>query len=152
MTEKVLFVCRENAERSQIAEAYFNKFATKGAEAESAGADVTSRGAPPNNWVIESLKKDGIDVSMRKRKPLTEEMAARADMIVVLLTKDEADEFLPHFVKHSSKTVFWDMTLKLRHGFTSDDTHQALLEMLKTKAKRLADTLNDKKSRLKSLS
>lgn len=60
--KKVLFVCTENAGRSQMSEAYFNKYKKEGWVAESAG---TIPAKEINPTVIEALKEDGIMVLQR---------------------------------------------------------------------------------------
>ena len=57
MKTRVLFICVHNAFRSQIAEAYLNKF-----EAESAGLKATE----VNPLAIEVMAEEGIDISHKK--------------------------------------------------------------------------------------
>ena len=59
----VLFVCIENAGRSQIAEAFFNKYAPKGYKAISAGTKPISQ---INPLAIEAMEEVGIDISLSK--------------------------------------------------------------------------------------
>ncbi len=77
----VLFVCAENAGRSQIAEALFNKYAERRFKAVSAG---TMPGKQINPLVVEVLKEIGIDISGRKPKLVTSEMIKEADRIVTM--------------------------------------------------------------------
>jgi len=77
----VLFVCAENAGRSQIAEALFNKYAKGRFKAVSAG---TVPGKQVNPLVVEVLKEIGIDISGRKPKPVTNEMIKEADKIITM--------------------------------------------------------------------
>jgi arsenate reductase len=58
-TKKVLFVCGENAARSQMAEAFFNREAATW-KAESAG---TQPGKAVNPLAIEAMAEAGIDIS-----------------------------------------------------------------------------------------
>ena len=54
---KVLFVCKNNAERSQIAEAIFNRL-SRGSSASSAGVEVDKEGEaglPPGRVATELL-------------------------------------------------------------------------------------------------
>ncbi|MDE1819206.1 MAG: arsenate reductase ArsC, partial [Thaumarchaeota archaeon] len=51
--KKILFVCVENAGRSQMAEAFFRKYAPKGYESESAGTKPT---LDVNPVVVEAMK------------------------------------------------------------------------------------------------
>ena len=69
-TEKILFVCVENAGRSQIAEAFFRKYAPKKFQAISAG---TNPGTIVNPIVVEAMKEIGIDIS-KKPKSLSNDM------------------------------------------------------------------------------
>ena len=79
--KKVLFVCVENAGRSQMAEAFANKFGEGKIVAQSAGIKL----APiVNPVVVEAMKEKGIDISKNKPKLLTQEMANDADLIVTM--------------------------------------------------------------------
>ncbi|MEW6554730.1 MAG: arsenate reductase ArsC [Actinomycetota bacterium] len=59
MPEKVLFVCGENACRSQMAEAFYNAMAAK-STAESAGTFPADR---VNPLAVEVMREAGIDIS-----------------------------------------------------------------------------------------
>jgi protein-tyrosine-phosphatase len=61
----VLFVCVQNAGRSQIAEAFFRKYAPKNYEALSAG---TEPGGNLNPLPIEAMKEVGVDISNQRPK------------------------------------------------------------------------------------
>lgn len=67
----ILFVCVENAGRSQMAEGFFNKNAPEGYRAISAGTKPVSQ---INPVVIEVMKEVGIDISNQKSKEITEDM------------------------------------------------------------------------------
>jgi arsenate reductase (thioredoxin) len=69
--KRVLFVCIENAGRSQIAEGFFKKYAPKGWIPISAGTRPTLE---INPVVIESMKEVGIDVSKQRPKELSGEL------------------------------------------------------------------------------
>jgi arsenate reductase len=56
---KVLFVCVHNSARSQIAEAFLNKFGNDRFIAESAGLEP----GVLNPFVVEVMKEEGIDIS-----------------------------------------------------------------------------------------
>lgn len=60
--ESILFVCIHNSARSQMAEAYLNKFGQDRFEAESAGLEPGTL----NPFVVEVMKEDGIDISANK--------------------------------------------------------------------------------------
>ena len=67
----VLFVCVENAGRSQIAEGFFNKYAPKGYKGISGGTKPVSQ---INPVAVEAMKEVGIDISNQKSKDITEDM------------------------------------------------------------------------------
>jgi arsenate reductase len=75
----VLFVCVENAGRSQIAEGFFKKYAPKGFKAQSAGTKPVSQ---INPIVVEAMIEVGIDISKQKSKELTDEMIRESDNVI----------------------------------------------------------------------
>ena len=72
--DKIIFVCVENAGRSQIVEAFFRKYATQ--------FDVMSAGTQPdsqlNPIVVQVMKEVGIDISTQKPKELTNDMISQS--------------------------------------------------------------------------
>ena len=74
-----LFVCVENSGRSQMAEAFFQKYAPKGYSAFSAG---TQPSAEVNPLAIEVMREFNIDISKQRPKILTEDMIICADIRV----------------------------------------------------------------------
>jgi arsenate reductase len=79
--KKVLFVCMQNAGRSQMAEAFFNHLANGNSIGLSAGIRPAARITP---FVIEVMDEAGIDVSHRKPKLLTLELMEQVDRIVTM--------------------------------------------------------------------
>ena len=77
--EIVLFVCVENAGRSQIAESFFRKYAPRGYMIVSGG---TRPAGEINPVVVQAMKEIGIDISKQKSKVLTEDMIRNADVRV----------------------------------------------------------------------
>lgn len=67
----ILFVCVENAGRSQMAEGFFNKSSPEGYRAVSGGTKPVSQ---INPVVIDVMKEVGIDISNQKSKEITEDM------------------------------------------------------------------------------
>jgi len=88
----VLFVCLHNAGRSQMSQALFEREAAGRHSAASAGSRADPDGAvhPP---VIEVMDELGIDLSGRRPRLLTEEMAREADVIVTMGCGDECPFF-----------------------------------------------------------
>lgn len=79
--KKVLFVCVENAGRSQMAEAFANHYGKGKVVASSAGVMLADR---VNPVVVEVMKEKGIDISMNKPRLLTTNMAEEADQIITM--------------------------------------------------------------------
>lgn len=65
--KKILFVCVENAGRSQMAEAFANKYGKDRFEVLSAGNKPADK---VNPVAVEVLKEKGIDISQNKPKML----------------------------------------------------------------------------------
>ena len=80
---RVLFVCLHNAGRSQMSAALFERAAGGRHRALSAGseADPGGRVHPP---VVEVMRELGIDLSDRKPRRLTRELAEQADVVVTM--------------------------------------------------------------------
>ncbi|MGN6628816.1 MAG: arsenate reductase ArsC, partial [Candidatus Nitrosocosmicus sp.] len=75
----ILFVCVENAGRSQMAEAFFRKYAPDSYEAISAGTKHTSE---INSVAIKTMSQIGLDISKQKPKEITEDMIKNATKII----------------------------------------------------------------------
>jgi protein-tyrosine-phosphatase len=75
----VLFVCVQNAGRSQIAEAFFRKYAPTRYEALSAGTEPAGN---LNPLAIEVMREVGIDISKQKPKIITEDMIRQSTVRV----------------------------------------------------------------------
>ena len=75
----ILFVCVQNAGRSQMAEGFFRKYAPEGFEPMSAGTKPTSQ---VNPLAIQVMDEIGIDISKQKSKDLTEDMMRNSDKII----------------------------------------------------------------------
>jgi arsenate reductase len=77
----VLFVCRHNTGRSQMAEAYLRRFAGDAIEVASAGTEAADA---PNPGVVAAMAEDGIDISHARPKLIDPDVAARADLIITM--------------------------------------------------------------------
>jgi protein-tyrosine-phosphatase len=83
---KILFVCVENAGRSQIAEAFASKYGKDRIAAFSAGNKPADK---VNPIVVQAMKEKGIDISTNRPKLLTFQMAQDADLIVTMGCNDQ---------------------------------------------------------------
>jgi len=96
----VLFVCVENSFRSQIAEAYFNKYAPEGWKATSAGIKPAER-VHPN--AVRLMLEEGIDISNKKPQIITRELQEKAEMAIIVCS----DSLCP--VVYTKHVEEWNM-------------------------------------------
>lgn len=104
---KILFICRANVGRSQIAEAIFNEKTKK--------HTATSAGISPGWWrgkklsitkcVAPCMKELGYNINHEISKKLNKKMIDRADKIIVMAKK----EIWPEYLKKSDKVIFWNI-------------------------------------------
>ncbi|HVH16406.1 MAG TPA: arsenate reductase ArsC [Candidatus Angelobacter sp.] len=99
----VLFVCVENAGRSQMAEA----FATKhGMNAKSAGTIPSTRISP---IVVDVMRECGIDISSNHPKILTPELIRNATLVVTMGCSLEEACPKPIIAQMQKKLVEWHL-------------------------------------------
>jgi protein-tyrosine-phosphatase len=79
MPENILFVCVENAGRSQMAEAFFRKFAPNRFNVLSAGTTPSSK---LNPIVIQVMREIGIDMTHQQPKLLSDSMIKNSSKTV----------------------------------------------------------------------
>ncbi|HEX3467219.1 MAG TPA: arsinothricin resistance N-acetyltransferase ArsN1 family A [Candidatus Elarobacter sp.] len=81
LRRSVLFVCRHNTGRSQMAEAYLRAFSAGTVDVASAG---TIAADAPNDVVVAAMNEDGIDISRARPKLIDARIAAQADLIITM--------------------------------------------------------------------
>jgi len=79
----VLFVCLHNAGRSQMSRALFDRAAEGRHSSRSAGS-VADPGGRLHPVVVAAMGELGIDLSDRRPRRLTAELAERADVVVTM--------------------------------------------------------------------
>jgi arsenate reductase (thioredoxin) len=88
---KVIFACVHNADRSQMAAAFFNQLADRSkAEAVSAGTEPGLRGHPE---VLAVMQEVGIDLSNAKPQKLTDDLAREAQLLITMGCGDKCPYF-----------------------------------------------------------
>ena len=99
--KRVLFVCVENAGRSQMAEAI----------ARSYGVNASSAGTLPattiNPTVIQAMKERGFNLTSNKPKMLSDQMIEAADYVVTMGCSVESVCPKPLIVKMEKKLLDW---------------------------------------------
>ena len=98
-----MFVCVENAGRSQMAEAFAKKY---GLDANSAGT-VPSRTINPT--VAEVMKEKGLDLSGSTPTILTVAMVEKADLVITMGCSVETVCPKPILAKMQKKIVDWNL-------------------------------------------
>jgi arsenate reductase (thioredoxin) len=106
---RVLFVCRQNAGRSQMSEALFTRVAAGRHEARSAGTTPAQAVHPE---VVDAMAELGVDISGRTPQRLTDELAQWADVVVTMGCGDECP-YIP-----GKRYVDWEL----------DDPHRRSLD------------------------
>jgi arsenate reductase len=83
---EVLFVCVQNAGRSQMAAAFLDRLAGDEVQVRSAG---TRPAREINPRVVEVMQEVGIDLSERRPQSLQDEVVREADVVVTMGCGDE---------------------------------------------------------------
>jgi arsenate reductase (thioredoxin) len=96
----VLFICLQNAGRSQMSSALFQHAADGRYQALSAGTTPADHVHPE---VIEVMKEIGIDLAGHKPQLLTHELAEQADIVVTMGCGDQCP-FIP-----GKRYIDWDL-------------------------------------------
>lgn len=87
-SRKILFVCVENAGRSQMAEAFFRKYSPKGYEPISAG---TKPSGTINHVAVQAMREVGIDLGSQTPKILTNEIIVDSVLSVNMGCMDKTE-------------------------------------------------------------
>ena len=84
--KKILFVCVENAGRSQMAEAFFKKYIPLGFQPTSAGTKPAAR---VNPIVIQVMKEVGIDIKNNSPQNISQQMIEESEIAINMGCVDE---------------------------------------------------------------
>lgn len=103
LQQEILFVCVENAGRSQMAQAFAEKL---GLKASSAGTVPSTR---VNPMVVQAMKERGIDISRKSPKLLTSEMINRASLVVTMGCSIEDACPRPMLAAMQKKLIDWNL-------------------------------------------
>lgn len=82
---RVLFICIHNSARSQMAEAFLNKFGNEIFEAESAGLEAAGK---LNPYAVEVMQEIGIDISKNPTKSVLSMIKKNKQFDLVIIVCD----------------------------------------------------------------
>ena len=86
MKKRILFVCKHNSARSQMAEAFLQEFASSKFEVHSAGLEKGNL----NPIVVEVMNEIGIDISMKQSNSVTQYLNKKIEFDYVITVCDKA--------------------------------------------------------------
>ena len=101
---KVLFLCIHNSARSQMAEAYLNKFGNENFVVESAGLEAGTL----SQLAVEVMKEDGIDMASNQTKEVSDFFKAGRTYDYVITVCDEASAARCPVFPGLHKKIHWD--------------------------------------------
>jgi arsenate reductase len=128
----VLCLCVHNSARSQMAEAYFNKFGPDLFHAESAGLEPGML----NPYVIRALQEEGMDISGKRTQDVFElYKAGRTYQYVITVCSKEAADRCP---------IFPGMSQKLHWPFPDPSTFRGDDETVMAQVREVRDAIREK--------
>lgn len=118
---KILFVCRGNIGRSQMAKEFYNALHGEKGSADACGtrvgefegqkiADIGSESILDD---LRAMQEKGIDMSGNVRRQITKEIVDEADHVIVMAEK----ETWPEYLEGHPKVVVWDVENPKDVGF-----------------------------------
>lgn len=126
---KVLFVCIENACRSQMAEAFFNKYA-KNAIAYSAGSSPAENIDPRT---VEVMREKDIDIVNKKPTSFDSLLSENFDSMITMGCKDTCP------ITPKDKTIKWDIEDPKGH---SVQKYREIRDVIENNVKKLIKELD----------
>jgi len=129
---KVLFVCVHNSARSQMAEAFLKHYGEADFEAESAGVEPREL----NPLVVEAMKEEGIDISLKKAKKVFDFIKAGKLFHYVIAVCDEATA--------QRCPVFPGVTKRIHWSFEDPSTITGSHEEKMAKTRDIRDKIKSK--------
>ncbi|MBI3631633.1 MAG: hypothetical protein HY219_02100 [Candidatus Staskawiczbacteria bacterium] len=109
---KILFICKSNQFRSQMAASIYNKI-TDAKDADSSGTFVGSILNEPEGMFIEKafrspdffelMEENGMNIRKNQTKKLSPKMVENADIVISMAE----EPFIPDFLRNNKKVIWW---------------------------------------------
>lgn len=139
---KILFICKGNMFRSQMAAAIYNHM-TNSHDAISAGTYTGSPDEPEGRVLsdimandatqFKVLEENGMNIRSNKTKKLTPQMLDDADVVISMAE----EPFIPDFLKNDKKVIWWDIeNPKIATPEFVRETYERLGELIRKLIKR----------------
>lgn len=135
---KILFICKNNQFRSQMAASIYNKL-TKTEDAVSAGTYVGSADVPEGTPIeryfktpdfFELMEENGMNIRSNRTKKLLPEMIENFDAVVSMVE----DPFIPDFLLSNKKVIWWEVENPV---FASRDVSEKTYDQIKSLVEQL---------------
>lgn len=135
---KILFICKNNQFRSQMAAAIYNQI-TGTEDADSAGTYVGSVDVPEGAVIekyfrtpdfFELMEENGMSIRGNRTKKLLPEMIESASIVVSMAE----EPFIPDFLHDSEKVIWWEVENPL---FATRDVSEKIYTKIKNSVEQL---------------
>ncbi|GAA3666282.1 low molecular weight phosphatase family protein [Arthrobacter ginkgonis] len=124
----VLFVCKKNGGKSQLAAALMNQLAAGTVTVHSAG---TNPGTSLNPQAVESLSELGIDITGEHPKPVTDEVLDTVDAVIVLGTEAKLEP------REGTRFEIWETDEPSTRGIEGMERMRLLRDDIKARVHKL---------------
>ncbi len=116
------FVCRQNAYRSRLAEAYLNSLKLPGIRAISTGYEAEKSEDGPISWVAARIlkRRSLLPFMSDKWRQLTQEDIETSDFLV-FMTNNVYENCVRRFKINGKKQEIWDIKDFEEYGITNED-------------------------------
>lgn len=135
---KILFICKNNQFRSQMAASIYNQI-TKTGDAVSAGTYVGSDEVPEGTVIekyfktpdyFELMEENGMNIRKNLTKKLSPEMIENSSVVVSFAQ----EPFIPDFLRNNKKVIRWEVE---DPPFATRDVSEKTYSKIKSLVERL---------------
>lgn len=135
---KILFLCASNVFRSQMAEAFLNKYSTKHA---AKSAALIKPQEKMHKQVMRALKEKRIDIGKKFSKKVTPELIEEANLIILMSPK--LKDFAENIIPQNKKVETWDVE-DIIAPETDDTFYQEFVKARDTIEQKVKELIEEK--------